>query len=174
MTVEASQAGDANYLAATSVTRTFTVGQATATVTLAGLSHTYDGIAKVVTATTVPVGLKVDFTYAGSATAPTAAGSYAVVGTVVHTNYVGSATGTLVIGKASQTITFAAIADRDYSTTPIALGGTASSGLGVSYSLTRHHCHRPNSRQRQVTPRHRRRSARHAIRNSQPRACRPT
>jgi len=78
-----------------------TVGKATATVTLGSLSQTYDGTAKSATATTGPAGLTVDFTYDGSATAPTAAGSYVVVGTVNDANYQGSASGNLEITPAS-------------------------------------------------------------------------
>ncbi|MBT1073648.1 MBG domain-containing protein, partial [Pelotalea chapellei] len=51
--------------------------------------------------------LSVAITYAGSATAPTAAGSYAVVATVSDANYTGTANGTLVIAKATPTITWA-------------------------------------------------------------------
>jgi hypothetical protein len=67
---------------------------------LAGLSATYDGAPKLATATTNPSGLTVNFTYNGSATAPTNAGSYAVVGTISDLNYQGSASGTLVIVSA--------------------------------------------------------------------------
>ena len=81
-TVTASQAGDANYNAAAPVARSFTIAPAAATVTLNGLSQTYDGTPRVVTATTSPAGLTVTITYDGSATAPTNAGSYAVVGTI--------------------------------------------------------------------------------------------
>ena len=77
------------------------VDKGTATVTLGSLSQTYDGTAKSATATTGPAGLTVDFTYDGSATAPTAAGSYVVVGTVNDANYQGSASGNLEITPAS-------------------------------------------------------------------------
>ncbi|WP_298433262.1 putative Ig domain-containing protein, partial [Geobacter sp.] len=86
---------------------TLTVNKASATVTLGGLSATYDGTAKSATATTTPAGKSVTFTYNGSAAAPTAAGSYTVVGTVTDPNYTGSATGTLVIAKATPVITWA-------------------------------------------------------------------
>ena len=39
------------------------------------------------TATTTPSGLTVNFTYNGSSTVPTAAGSYTVVGTISDSNY---------------------------------------------------------------------------------------
>jgi hypothetical protein len=45
--------------------------------------------------------LTVNLTYNGSATVPTNAGSYTVVGTINDSNYFGSATNTLVIAKAS-------------------------------------------------------------------------
>jgi len=47
----------------------------------------------------------VTVTYAGLSAAPTNAGSYAVVATVVDANYAGSASNTLVIGKATPTVT---------------------------------------------------------------------
>jgi len=72
-----------------------------ATVTLGSLNQPYDGSPKNATATTSPFGLTVNFTYDGSATAPTAAGSYTVVGTISDTNYVGNGTGTLVITLAA-------------------------------------------------------------------------
>jgi large repetitive protein len=52
----------------------------------------------------MPAGLVVEFTYDGSATAPTAAGSYAVTGTVNEANWQGSATGTLTIAKAAAAV----------------------------------------------------------------------
>lgn len=73
------------------------VGKALAAVTLNNLNQTYDGTAKSVTATTTPSGLSVTITYDGSSNAPTNAGSYQVVGTVVDANYYGSATNTLTI-----------------------------------------------------------------------------
>jgi hypothetical protein len=83
---------------------TLTVGQASATVALAGLSQTYTGSPLAATATTTPAGLAASLTYNGSATAPTAAGSYAVVATVTDPNYSGSATGTLVLAKAASAV----------------------------------------------------------------------
>ena len=44
--------------------------------------------------------MTVDITYNGSPTAPTDAGSYAVVATVNHPNYTGVTNDTLVIAKA--------------------------------------------------------------------------
>lgn len=68
-----------------------------ATITLSNLSQNCDGTAKSATATTTPPGLTVNLTYNGSASQPTSAGSYTVVGTINDATYQGSATNTLVI-----------------------------------------------------------------------------
>jgi alpha-tubulin suppressor-like RCC1 family protein len=135
VTVRAAQAGDASYDAAPNVDRSFVVSKATATVTLGSLSATYDGTSKSATATTDPVGLTVGFTYDGNATAPTNAGSYAVVGTISDPLYQGSANDSLVIAPATQTITFNTLLNVPYTATPIALSATASSGLPVVFSV---------------------------------------
>ncbi|RII29649.1 MAG: hypothetical protein CXR30_10005 [Geobacter sp.] len=93
-----------NYTSATASV-TLTVNPAAATVVLGGLSQTYDGTAKTVIATTTPAGLNTVITYNGSATVPTAAGSYAVVATVNDANYSGSASGTLTVNPATATVT---------------------------------------------------------------------
>ena len=132
--ITATQPGNRNYSEAPPVSQTLTVNKAAATVTLSGLSATYDGNAKAATATTTPVGLAVSFTYNGSATPPTAAGGYSVVGTITNANYQGSASGNLVIAKAGQSITFAPLTARTYGSAPFTPGATASSGLSVSYT----------------------------------------
>lgn len=76
---------------------TLVVAKAAATMTLNGLDQAYDGTPKAVTATTNPAGLNVTLTYAGSATVPSAHGSYAVVGTINDINHEGTKGGTLVI-----------------------------------------------------------------------------
>jgi len=93
--------------AATSDAATLAVWKKAAAVTLSDLSPTYDGQAKSATATTDPAGLTVDVTYDGASTEPVAAGEYAVVATVDSDTYEGAATSTLVIGKASATVTLA-------------------------------------------------------------------
>ena len=64
----------------------------------------------------------------GASPTPTSinAGSYAVVGTISDTLYQGSASGTLVIAKADQTIAFSGPASQPFSATPIALSATAN------------------------------------------------
>lgn len=111
-----------------------TVNQAAATVNLSNLSQTYNGSPKPITVTTTPASLANSVTYAGSATAPTDAGTYAVVATVTNPNYTGSASGTLTISKAAQTISFAALDPVLDNVTSFALTATASSGQTVSYT----------------------------------------
>ncbi|MEJ6979879.1 MBG domain-containing protein, partial [Pedobacter sp. P351] len=92
-----------NFITSTSSAVLQQVNKATASISLAGLSQTYDGTARSVTATTTPAGLTgISITYDGSSTAPTIAGSYAVVASLTNANYAAdNATGNLVIGKAS-------------------------------------------------------------------------
>ena len=99
---------DPNY--ASSQTGTLVIAKATATVTLGSLSITYDGTPKAASAVTNPPGLSVAFTYNGSANAPTAAGSYSVVGTINDPNYNGTQTGTLVVNQAIAVVTVTSIA----------------------------------------------------------------
>jgi uncharacterized delta-60 repeat protein len=132
--ITASQAGDGNYEAAAPIVQTLVVSPTAATLSLGGLSQTFDGTPKPVTVTTTPPGLAVAVTYDGSASAPVNAGSYAVTGIVTNPNYTGSAAGTLVIGKASQTIAFAELPAKVLGNPPFALSASASSGLPVSFT----------------------------------------
>ncbi|HEX7653202.1 MAG TPA: YDG domain-containing protein, partial [Verrucomicrobiae bacterium] len=61
----------------------------------------YDGTAKSVTATSLPLGLPVAVTYNGSG-APSAMGAYTVIGTLTNPNYAGAATNYLYIVNAPQ------------------------------------------------------------------------
>ena len=105
-----------------------------ATVELLDLEAVYDGTPKAATVVTDPDGLVVDVTYDGNSAAPTAVGEYAVVATVVDDDYAGSASDTLVIAKADQTIDFAAIGDQMITDT-VNLSATASSGLTVAFEV---------------------------------------
>ena len=104
------------------------VGKATATVTPGNLSQTYTGSPLAATATTNPTGLTVVFTYNGSPTAPTTAGTYPVVATINNPNYQGSATGTLIINKAQPVVTWVAPAAITYGMALSATQLNANSG----------------------------------------------
>jgi len=131
VTVAAYQSGDTNWLAAESVTNTFAVSKAVATVLLDDLVQTYDGTNKTVTVTTDPFGLTVDVVYDAT---PLNAGSYSVTATVVDALYSGEATGTLVIAQAAQTINFANPGDQ-VTTNVIELTASADSDLAVTFAV---------------------------------------
>jgi hypothetical protein len=106
---------------------------ATVTITLADLTQTYTGAARVVSAETVPADLTVTVTYDGNASTPTDVGSYEVVATVDDTCYQGTATGTLHVSKASQTIDGLSDLTKNWGDADFTLAGSAGSGLTVSY-----------------------------------------
>jgi hypothetical protein len=132
-TIAVAQAGDSNHLSAAPVKQTIVVNKASAAITLGNLEHTYDGKPKPAAATTTPGGLQVKITYDGKDKAPVNAGSYAVVAMVQDANYEGSATVTMTIAKAPQTITFNALTARTFGDRPFKLLATLSSGLNSAY-----------------------------------------
>ncbi|MGD0090611.1 MAG: YDG domain-containing protein, partial [Planctomycetota bacterium] len=99
-----------------------------AVITLGSLNQTYNGTPESATATTNPLGLTVTFTYNGSATPPTNAGSYAVVATVNDGTYLGTHTGTLTISPAPLTVTAAANTKTYDGTTSAAAAPTITAG----------------------------------------------
>jgi autotransporter-associated beta strand protein len=103
-----------------------------AVVSLANLQQTYDGGPRPVTVTTSPAGVAVAVTYDGSATAPTAAGSYAVAAAVTDPHYTGAATGTLVIAKANAAVTLASLQHTYDGSPKAATAVTIPAGLPVS------------------------------------------
>jgi hypothetical protein len=108
-----------------------TITKAGATVTLGSLQPIYNGTARRVTTATGPAGLTVNLTYNGSGVAPTNAGSYLVVGTIVDANYQGTVTNTMVITKAALTVT-GITANKVYDGTSTAtLNMTAAALVGV-------------------------------------------
>ncbi len=129
--VVANQEGNATYSAAPAVTNVCTVSRATAGMTLGSLSQTYDGTQRSASATTVPAGLMVEFTYGGAATPPTEAGSYAVVGTVQDAIYQGSVTGTLVVSAAPAAVSLGGLAQTYDGTAKRAGATTVPAGLTV-------------------------------------------
>ncbi|MSN26302.1 MAG: hypothetical protein GJV46_10600 [Geobacter sp.] len=113
-----------------------TVNKATATVTLGNLNQIYSGSTKSITATTNPAGLNTSVTYAGSSTAPTAAGSYAVVATITDADFSGSATGTLTIAKATPTVSWATPAAINLGTALSATQLNATASVSGSFVYT--------------------------------------
>jgi hypothetical protein len=114
----------------TSATVSLVINKAPALVLLWAINQpqTYDSTPKAVTLTTEPPGLAVDVTYNGTVVAPSAAGSYGVVATVLDANYIGSATGTMIIAKATPVISWANPADISSATALSATQLNATSG----------------------------------------------
>lgn len=128
---------NANYTA-TPITSTFNITQATATINVSNLSQTYDGTPKPITASTSPIGLNtLTILYNGSATVTTNAGSYTVSVTLSNANYTATPfSGTLVIGKATPTVSWVTPAAITYGT---ALSGTqlnATASVAGSFAYT--------------------------------------
>ncbi|MBZ2187480.1 MBG domain-containing protein [Alcanivorax sp. JB21] len=132
-TLTATQAGNTNYLAATPVEHTFIVQRAQANASISNTEQVYDGTPRAVTVTTDPVGVSVTVTYEGSTEPPTDAGTYDVAVVINDDNYEGGETGTLVISKADQVITFNALAARTVGDADFTLDAVSDSGLPISY-----------------------------------------
>jgi MBG domain-containing protein/trehalose utilization protein len=137
-TITASQAGNADFNTAANVVRSFTIAKAPASLALGSLSQTYNGSSRIATATTSPAGLTgVSITYNGSATPPVNAGSYTVIASLTNDNYQAApVTGTLVIAKASATISVGGEFVYDGTPKQAALSTTPAQldGITVSYS----------------------------------------
>jgi hypothetical protein len=142
--VGASFAGDADY-AASADTAALTVEPAPLTIAAENTSRGYGAANPTFTVTysgfvngeTAAV-LTGTLTCATSATTASAPGGYAIsCSGPTATNYaITFADGTLTVTKADQTITFAALADRQQSNSPFAVGATASSGLTVAFTAS--------------------------------------
>ncbi|WP_161964269.1 MBG domain-containing protein [Chitinophaga flava] len=147
VTVTAAQPGDANHLAATSVTQTFTVSKATLTVTALNKTRAYNQTNPTLDYNiTGFVNGENNSVVSGSAVISTTAditsspGSYPITiqnGSLSAVNYQFTfANATLTITKAGQTITFPTISNQTYGAAPITLNATSDAGLSVSYSVS--------------------------------------
>lgn len=135
-TITASQAGNQNWNPATNFSQMLLLNKAAATVTLGGLSQSYDGNAKSVTATTTPTNLAVITTYNGGTNLPINSGTYSVEVSINSPNYAGSGTGALVIGKAVGTVTLGNLSQIYSGAKRAATVTTVPAGLpvGVTYN----------------------------------------
>lgn len=87
------------------------------------------------TASGLPAGLALASATGALTGTPTVAGTYTVTLGATNGAGAGSGTLTLTIAKGSQTITFAALADKSYGDAPFTVGATASSGLSPTFSI---------------------------------------
>lgn len=83
-----------------SASDTLVIAPAPVVVSLSNLDQVYNGFPRPATVGTAPAGISCAVTYDGAAPVPVNAGSYAVVATVNNPNYIGAASGTLVVRKA--------------------------------------------------------------------------
>ncbi|TWF39865.1 gliding motility-associated-like protein [Chitinophaga polysaccharea] len=148
VTITASQPGDANHLAATPVSQTFTVAKATLTVTANDKTRFYNqanptldyfvtGFVNSDDSSSVLSGTATLSVNADNSSAP---GGYPIVvaqNTLSTANYSFNLTnGTLTINKAAQTITFSPIADKVYGAAPFAPGATCDGETDITYTVT--------------------------------------
>lgn len=143
--ITASQAGNANYNAATTVSQTLTVNKADQTITFGALASKNFGDPAYTISASASSGLPVSFTSSNPAVATISGNTITIVGVGTSTitasqagnaNYNAAANvlQTLTVNKASQTISFAALAAKNYGAAPFSISATASSGLSVSFS----------------------------------------
>lgn len=137
--VKASQAGDNNFNAATSVERSFNVAKAQATLSLSNLNQTYDGNPKLVTVTSNPANLEtITITYrqnGNPVNSPLNAGSYEVTASLVSDSYEATpVSGTLVVAKATQTIDFQPLQNRVFREPDFTVSATTTSHLDVYFT----------------------------------------
>jgi len=146
-TIQAQQAGNGNYNAATNVNQSFTVAKAAQTVTFAALAGKTFGAAPFTVSATASSGLAVTFTSTTTTicTVSTATVTIVTGGTCTiraaqagNTSYLAATNvdQSFTVAKASQTITFAALAGKTFGAAPFTVSGTASSGLAVTFTST--------------------------------------
>jgi hypothetical protein len=149
--IVASQAGNASYNPAPSVSRTFNITRINQTITFGALANKTYGDATFGLTATASSGLTVTFaTGSGSVgcsvsgttvtiTAATAAGQSCII--VASQNGDGTynpapnVTRSFTIAKAPQTITFGALPNKTYGDLPFAVSATGTSGLAVTFAL---------------------------------------
>jgi gliding motility-associated-like protein len=144
-TITASQAGDGNYTAATSVDQSLTVNKASQTITFSALSAKTYNDADFDPAATTPSGLTISYSSSNTSVATIVSGQIHIIGagtTTITASQSGSTNYTaatdviqsLTVNKASQTITFSAISAKTYNDADFDPAATASSSLAISYS----------------------------------------
>jgi hypothetical protein len=146
-TIQATQAGNADYAAANPVNRSFQVTRGTQTITFGALGNQAFGTAPFAVSATANSGLRVGFNSQNTLVCTVSAGTVTLVavGTCTiqatqagNSNWLAatSVNQSFQVTQGSQTITFAALSNRGYGTAPFKVSATASSGLAVSFAST--------------------------------------
>jgi hypothetical protein len=145
--ITASQAGNTDYSEATNVIRSFTVSQASQTITFGPLNNATMGVAPFTISASASSGLPVTFasttlsvcTVSGTTVTVIAVGTCSITANQPgDTNY-SAATGvarSFIIAAEAQTITFNALANVVFGAAPFTISASASSGLPVTFAST--------------------------------------
>ena len=150
-TINANQAGNANWAAAAQVQQTFSVGSASQSISFtstAPAAAVVGGAAYTVTATAtsgLPVSFSIDASASGVCAIAAASVTFQAAGTcVVNANQAGNATynaapqvqQSFVVGKANQSIAFSSTApSATVGGAAYAVAATATSGLAVTFTI---------------------------------------
>jgi outer membrane protein assembly factor BamB len=146
-TIQATQAGNANWAAATPVNQSFQIAQGSQAITFGALSNRAFGGAPFAVSATASSGLAVSFasTTPGYCTVSNATVTLVAAGTcTIKAAQAGNANWAVAtpvnqsfqITQGSQTITFGTLSNRAFGTAPFAVSATASSGLAVTFGST--------------------------------------
>jgi Peptidase family M28 len=144
-TLTASQAGDATYWPAADVIQTVTIARAAQSIAFGPLPNATLGDPPFTLAATASSGLPVTFSTAGACavsgnlvTLAAAGGCTIIAAQAGNADYEPAPTvaQAITVGRGSQTITFAPLADQTYGNPPLVVSATASSGLPVTFSTT--------------------------------------
>ena len=146
--IAANQPGDANYAAATQVTRSFTVSKLSQSISLTAISSKTPGSAPFAVTATASSGLPVDLSVkTGSAIATISGNTITLTGqtgtVVIAANQTGDAnytaaaevTTSFTVAKLSQSITLGSISSKAPWAAPFSVTATSSSGLPVVLSV---------------------------------------
>jgi hypothetical protein len=144
-TIQATQAGNSNWAAATPVNQSFQVTQGSQTITLGALSNEPFGTAAFPVSATATSGLAVSFnsqttpvcTVSGSTVTLVSVGTCTIQATQAGNSNWAAATPvnqSFQVTQGSQTITFGALSSEAFGTAPFAVSATASSGLSASFN----------------------------------------
>jgi hypothetical protein len=151
-TIQATQSGNGDYMAATPVSQSFQVTQASQTIIFGALANTRYGQTPFKVNATASSGLAVSFSSTTTSVCTVSGRTVTLVGVglcTIQASQPGNTDWTAApsvdqsfeVGRGVQTITFGALSNQKYGTPPFTVGATASSGLAVSFiSTTVHVC----------------------------------
>ena len=144
VTLAANSPGDGNYISADEVTVTFTVLKTAQSISFPPVSNVTFGNTTTLNATSssgLPITYQVvsgPATISGNVASFTGAGSVKISGNQDgNDTYTAAAPVTITFSvlKASQTVTFPAVASQPFNGPPVALSASASTGLPITYSI---------------------------------------